>query len=199
MSDAWVLWGEKTLPGGDLELDYESYDQEALGSTHGRIPIVVEKVGIPVYKARALAKHVRSRGVLPTNNGFVISTLLKSVLEEYESISRDVQFCPVKVIAKDDIVEGYHLVLVHRRVKCVDLESEGIIAYKKYGGYIDIYEAEYFEYLPNCLDGYLIARDATQSRQLIFATVLKERFAKIDKKIVFRLPRDMCEPRWKCI
>lgn len=198
MPEAWILWDVKSLSGGDLELDYGSYNQVALGSIFGSKTISIEDVGTPVYKTKSRASEIKGRHLLPTYDGVVLSKELRYILECQEIPSNDIQFCPVKIVCNREVNSDYFLLLVHRTVNCVNLESTGILSYSRFGGFIRINEAKYFEYYPNCLKDALIARDACQPDQLIFAEVLKELFLKVDANIDFRLPRDICAPRWNC-
>ncbi|WP_152982158.1 hypothetical protein [Prosthecomicrobium hirschii] len=198
MSDAWILWDVKSLPGGDLELDYNSYNQEALGSILGSEIIAVEDVGVPVYRTRSHSSALKGRHVLPTFSGIVVDNKIKDAIEEQGLSAKDVQFCPVKIECRFDTVGGYYILLIHRTVNCVNLESKGILSYSRYGGFIRINDATYFEYFPGCLQDALIARDACQPSQAIFATPMKDKIASIDRNIDFRLPKDICAPGWAC-
>lgn len=142
-----------------------------------------------IFKFEATKEELKIYDVLINTSFIIINERVKSIFEK--SASEDVQYFTPKIICKDGLLEGYHVVNILHCVSGIDKEKS-IIEYMKTLPN-DILGFDLLAYHHDCLGMHHIAREEEYHPFILVSQELKNALCSLQPKIKgvqFNLPEN---------
>lgn len=140
---------------------------------------------IPAYRSKNLKSEIEIFHCPQIDTAPIVDSVWKNIIEKFVP-DHLVQFLPIKVHARDGIIEKYMWVIPFLRVSCLDIERSRIGSLLSApDGEMIAFRVRRFISRNNCLQEYHLARDIHAHTFMIVSNELKEALSETGENSMF--------------